>query len=193
MMDLGILNPITAVFVPDSSDPTQVFWCFCNNTQAPSQSASHTDFKKKSRLSISRKARHLLAGLWLVTTETICSLSLKMSDELVAYLRMKWLNCWLIRACSESGNNEGITLCLVDRPSFVNTLFLFQLDTFLFSLHIYNFLLTIFSTCFGPAGPSWRHNTALREVVWKRWVFRYRVLLLYYVDSYNNTMYWLCS
>ena len=47
------------------------------------------------------------------------------------------------------------SLCLVDRASFVNTLFLFQLDTlFFFSLYIYNFLLTIFSTCFGPAGPS---------------------------------------
>ena len=45
-------------------------------------------------------------------------------------------------------------LCLVDRASFVNTLFIFQLDTLLFSLYIYNFLLTIFSTCFGRAGLS---------------------------------------
>jgi len=34
--------------------------------------------------------------------------------------------------------------------SFVCTLFLFQLDTLLFFL----FTFTIFSTCFGPAGPS---------------------------------------
>jgi len=37
---------------------------------------------------------------------------------------------------------------LVDRASFINTLFLFQLDTLSFSL------LQFFSTYFGPAGPS---------------------------------------
>jgi hypothetical protein len=85
-MGLKILNPITAVFVSDSSDPTQLFWCFCNNTQTSSQSASHTDFKKNSRLSIhQQEGKHLLAGLWLVATETISSLSLKMSEELVAH------------------------------------------------------------------------------------------------------------
>jgi len=32
--------------------------------------------------------------------------------------------------------------------------FFSNLIHFYFSFHIYNFLLTIFSTCFGPAGPS---------------------------------------
>ena len=46
-----------------------------------------------------------------------------------------------------------ISLCSVDRASFLNTLFLFQLDTLLFfPFYIHNF--PIFSTCFGPAGPS---------------------------------------
>ena len=47
----------------------------------------------------------------------------------------------------------NITLRLVDRASFINTLFLFQLIHFCFSFYIYNFL-QLFSTCFGPAGPS---------------------------------------
>ena len=55
------------------------------------------------------------------------------------------------RKCS---NEVTVSLCLVDRASFVNALFIFQLDTLLFSLYIYNFLLTIFFTCFGPDGPS---------------------------------------
>jgi len=43
---------------------------------------------------------------------------------------------------------------IVKNNDSVNTLFLFQFDTLLFSLYIYNFLPTIFSTCFGPAGLS---------------------------------------
>ena len=48
------------------------------------------------------------------------------------------------------GQTHNTTLCLVDRASFINTLFLFQLDALLFFL----FTFTIFSTCFRPAGPS---------------------------------------
>jgi len=40
---------------------------------------------------------------------------------------------------------SNLRLCLVDRASFIDTLFLFQLDTLLFFL----FVFTIFSTYFG--------------------------------------------
>ena len=52
------------------------------------------------------------------------------------------------------------SLCLVDHASFVNTLLLFQLDT----IFCFPYIFTIFSTCFGPAGPSSGESNYTRSV-----------------------------
>jgi len=115
----------------------------------------------KTRNSNWGKLHIIHIGLWLITTKNEKCMK-QSGQEILNQDSTLWhvhhlKNYTVISPhcfCFYDKKLKYISLCLVDHASFVNTLFLFQLVTLLFSFYIYNFLHTIFSTRFGPAGPS---------------------------------------